>query len=581
MRKVDVRATLIDVASRAAVAIVTLPALALLAATAGFALGKPVGAWCLFVGALGSCAVALGRLRPSAEAAALDRVEAGDGIAWSLGTKEVRGEARRESRRESIAGGVALLIAAGAWGGAFLAAGTRRDVTWDGQTYHQEAVIELARGWNPLRAYAAPATFTSHDFVTNMAKGSWTVAAAIDRLGGGLERAKLQGLALGAAAFLAVLAALLALTSLSAGAAAACALLAALNPVAVCQAFSFYVDGQVGALLTAFLALAGLLVLRGGLVPLLGMVAATIVLASVKLTGVPYAVLAWAIAAAAALLAWDRRAGAALGLVGAAAVALSVLGPGWNPYVTNTLHFGHPFYPVAGPRGQDIVRTSRPEAFAGMTRFGRLGRSIFAVSASRIESGWQLKVPFTLMGDEATKFHAPDVRLGGFGPFFSGALVLSIAAVALARRRAAAVALLLAAAILATVLVTAEGWWARFAPQLWLVPLVLALAPLSTPGRRGARWIGAAVLLALAVNVGVVGVSHFTRNDWEQRALERQLDRMRAAREPVRVELDRFEAVGVRLTEAGVRWTQVRGPMPCPDPEELVGSFSVRFCPPE
>jgi hypothetical protein len=213
-----------------------------------------------------------------------------------------------------------------------------------------------------------------------------------------------------------------------------------------------------------------------------------------------------------------------------------------------------------------------------MSRGERLFRSVFSPSSTDEPDGRpRLKVPFTVAGDEATKFHAPDVRVGGLGPFFGGALLLAaLAALLAARSPGARAAVLTAVGILGTVLITSEGWWARLAPQLWLVPVVLAL-----PGLADRRWPAraAAVLVAvdLAANVALVGANQFARNRTVQAAVRAQLADLRL-HGPVDVDLGPQVAVGERLTEAGVRW-QASRTLPCSAPVPLAGTSVGRVCP--
>ena len=528
-------------AERAAAALMAFPAGVQASAVAGFALGRALSAWDLLAGLVASALVSAGGARR-------------------------RGAA-------TLLGCLAVLAAATA------AAPLRYDTSYDGQSYHQQAVIALARGWNPVRSARAPATFETAPFVTHMAKGAWVVEAAVYRLTHRLETGKMLHLVLATAALLAVWAALRATPGLPPMAAAAAALLAAVTPVVAVQAFTFYVDGLVASSFTVLLALGALVAARGATWPRrAGMAAATLVLVNAKLTGVPYAALLWLAAALAAGALRGGRAGLHVATAGAVALVAALL-VGYSPYVTNTVLEGHPFHPAAGPRSHDLVRDSRPPSFARMGRAERLARSLLAVSSPDASRDAQLKVPFTIVGDEATKFHAPDVRLGGFGPLFSGALLAAAGAVLLASRRTAVRAVAVSVALLATVLVTAEGWWARFAPQLWLLPLALALAPLACPRRRAARWAGTLVLVVLAADAGLVIANNASRNRGLQREVRQQLARLAAAPEPVPVWLGFNEAASVRLDEAGVRWRAVAR-LPCAAPEPLAGTVSAQVCPP-
>jgi hypothetical protein len=523
------------------VVLLALPAATLLAATAGFALGLPVSALALAVGAAAASAVA-----------------------W--GARARAGGLRRAA---------ALFVLCAAFALATLpVALLRYDTSWDGQTYHQQAVIALARGWNPFAAPLAPGDFTFARWDNAMAKGTWVVEAALYRLTGRLEAAKGVHLVVAAGSFLCALAALVAVPGLGKRAALACAALAALNPVTLTQASTFYVDGHLASAILAFAACAFLAIERRDHLALLGMLTATVLLATAKLSGAFYAAVLWALACAAALARAGMGRALRLGAAGAAALALAVLGPGWNPYVTNTVRHGHPFYPMAGPRGYPVVAGSRPPEFERMNRAERLLRSTFAATSNDIAAGARLKVPFTLVGTEAPLSGACDLRLGGFGPFFGGALLLSLGALAFATRRGAAAAGLVGAGLLATVLSTGEGWWARLAPQFWLVPVTLALAPLASPARRGARLAGALALAALLGDAALVAVNNVNRGGSVQRELRRQLAALAAGPQPVDVRFSSFEAIGVRLGEAGIRFRAV-DELPCAAPVYLAGTRGV------
>jgi hypothetical protein len=529
-----------------AVALLAFGAAVHASAVTGFAMGRAVSAADLLAGVAAMAIVcALGSARSTAGAV----------------------------RAAALLGGcVAVLAASG------LLALLRFDTSPDGQGYHQQAVIALARGWNPVLDPGAHLGFWAEEYIGQSAKGAWTVGAAVYRLCGRLEAAKLLALALPATAGLAAFSALRA-AGLARVAAAVGALLAAWTPISSVQAFTFYVDGQLASALTAFAAFAFLAVTARSRWALVGLVAATVVLVEVKLTGVPYAVVLWIATAAATAVRDGAGRAARVALLGAATIAVAVGGLGWSPYVTNTLREGHPFHPAAGPRKLDIAATDRPAKFARMNRVERLARSVFSASAADVSDGGRLKAPFTIVGDEATKFHQPDVRLGGFGPLFSGALLLSAAAAPFAARRNAAVAGAIAAALLASALVTDEAWWARFAPQLWLVPLCLALAPLAAPRRRGALIAAGLALAALAADDALVWVNNINRNRHVQRELRAQLARLAAAPAPVPVRLGLNEAAAVRLDEAGVRWRAVAS-LPCPERRRLVGTYTAEVCEP-
>jgi hypothetical protein len=543
----DVASAASDAALLASCGILAAFAATLASAAAGLALGRPVTSAALLAGAGTGIAV------PLASALARDRSRR----AWLVGV--------------AGAGLFCAIVAV-----ALRVAPWRYDTSFDGVGYHEAAVLELARGWNPWRAPRFPREHYSPDMLVYFPKGAWIVQAAIFQLTGRLEAAKATHVALLAAAGLAAFSALRALRFRPATSALLAAL-AALNPVAICQSFTFYVDGLVASTFTALAALGVVALVTGRRVALLGAASATVALVDVKLTGVPYALAAWTALLAAAWARGGSRAAARCAAVGGAASALALGFTGYNPYVTNTIAAGHPLHPAAGPHATNFVRASRPPTFNDMTRVERVFRSVFSPSSTDApDQVPRLKLPFTVVGDEVTKFHAPDVRVAGLGPFFGGALLAAALALLLAVGTAGVrLALFAAFAIAGTVLLTGEGWWARLAPQLWLVPLVLVLPAMAARARL-ARAAAALAVAALVVDVAIVAVNHLNRNRSVQASVRAQLAELRAEG-PVEVDLGPHPALGERLTEAGVRWSEPRA-LHCEDPVRLAGAFFARAC---
>src|SRR5262249_53393147 len=63
------------------------------------------------------------------------------------------------------------------------------DVSWDGQTYHADAIVQLANGWNPFRTPTPPgAIFPT--YMSFFAKGPWIYAAALYKFTGNYEQGK-------------------------------------------------------------------------------------------------------------------------------------------------------------------------------------------------------------------------------------------------------------------------------------------------------------------------------------------------------------------------------------------------------
>jgi hypothetical protein len=460
-----------------------------------------------------------------------------------------------------------------------LLASTTYDVSWDGQTYHQLAIQRLADGWNPFAAALPGGDGSNAYFANHYAKGAWLRAASVYLAGGDIEAGKGWTFVLGAAAGLATLGALLRAPAIRGWAAAAAAILCAVNPVVVTQLLTNYVDGQLASVITAAAALAAVVALRGGWVPFAGIAACASLAPGLKFTGVAYACL-FAAGTVAVAWRWHRSATRPVVIACVGGLAAGTLLVGFNPYVTNWRTRGHPFFPLAGPNAIDVVAGQVSPGFLAHSRLARVALSILAESQNDRDADPTLKWPFTWAAGEPVPFRWPDVRFGGFGPLFSGALVLSLAALLAALRsdrRAVTLAAVVAAGLVATALVNPHAWWARYAPQVWLVPIVLALGASTRAGGRAAVALAAATFLTAAVDAGVVGTNAIRRGRKHSAALQAQLASL--AREPVPVAVrfgPSFESHRQRLRDAGVRFVEA-DPLPCARPETLDSSVT-EFC---
>jgi hypothetical protein len=457
-------------------------------------------------------------------------------------------------------------------------AGLYYDVSGDGRLYHQEAILHLARGWNPvqegLRAPEAQALW-----IDGYAKGTWICAAALLQWTHHMEQGKgLNVLAMGMA-FLLSLHALLA-WRVGAGLATAIAALAACNPVAICQSLSFYVDGQLACYLTALLALALAAFRAHDGWNDLAIALCALCLVNLKLTGGPYVVVA--LAAIALGMRWRGHAWRRTAASGLAGLMLGALIVGFSPYVTNAREHGHPLYPVEGRDRLDVMQGSRPSNLIPMNRARRLVTSLFSRSANvTAPAGTRLKWPFQVLAGERAAFGIPDTRAGGFGPLFGGVLVLSGLLLLLLWRRAPRVAsgaVALTVAILASALIHSEGWWARYAPQVWLIPSCLVAAAAVARVESG-LWLARGVVGVAFLNVYLVFGSYLHFQNESTRSIREQIGGMKKSGKLVRAYFREFRSEGILFAGAGVPFEQVASPeaLGCREPM-LVTYLDARVC---
>ena len=444
------------------------------------------------------------------------------------------------------------------------------DLSWDGEWYHQTAILSIARGWNPLtepmRSFAAPL----QDWVRHYPKGPWYAAGTIFAATGRVELGKaIDGLAFAAMACAVLGAAFDA--GLSRRRAWTLTAVIALNPVVLSELTTFLVDEIMFAFLVVAAASAWTcLANRPRPAVLVAGISASIACINAKFTGLVFLCF---VAAAAALWCWIARRERFRGFVLTAAATLLVGTGVWgyNPYVTNTLNRGQPFFPVMGSARYPGTRNPEeanehgetPKNIVGRSRLVRFGYSIFGRPGNQpYQKGRDaaLMWPFGAHRADLYAYNYQETRVAGFGPYFSGCFLLSLALglglVATGRCRWALG--LICGAIAGSLLINAALWWPRYGPQLWLLPVVPLIFVFGSARPRApvaAAWLLAGLLIA---NAGIVGAVRFRWETGASLRLRRQLAEMRESGQAYDVSTRYFTlSADERLAEAGVKFNDV------------------------
>jgi hypothetical protein len=490
-----------------------------------------------------------------------------------LADRLARREGLRGRSRITVLAMVVIIMAL-----ALLLAAAFFDMSWDGLWYHQTAVYQMASGWNPL--YDPMHSFTPHleNWLRHYSKGPWYVALALFKTTGHIEWSKPAPVMAMAAAFLCVLAASID-SGLRRRTAVVLAALVSLNPVVVCESVSYLVDGLMISWLACFVA-AQFSVFRHARAkhasPLLPAVVITsaILCINTKLTGLVYFCFFCA-AGGLYVLIKRRDLFVRYAIAQAVSIGVGVAVLGFNPYVTNTLNRGHPFYPwlgtaahpgfsASGPNRDPVERDETPHNMVGRNRFVRFYYGIFGRPGTPPFLGGPdavLMWPFQVGWKDFHLFYFHELRISGFGPLFSGALLIAIAilAAALVRpgRLPRVVPILLVCTIVGSLLVSKHTWWARYGPQLWWLPIAAVVVGLAPATWRVVRWASWGLAAILLINGTLITVAHF---QWEIEATRKTHEQLAilCQKSDVRVSLAYFaEPYGERLRAAGVQFQAV------------------------
>ncbi len=367
------------------------------------------------------------------------------------------------------------------------------DTSADGQAYHAAGILHLVQGWNPI--YDEPVSSETNfqeQYVNDYPKGSWILAASLVKITGDFEDGKLFNFLLLAAGFFLSLSALLGIPGFSLEAAIVLAFLAGVNPVSFLQLISYYVDGQLFSLVIAMIATLILSEKRreGFLLFLLG--AIIILIVNLKTTGLALTAL---IGGSIALYLFFKTQAKSILVSFAVSIPIAVFIIGYNPYVTNMQRHGNPFYPITGMslKENPVIYSQTPLNIRDLSGPVRLAIALFSKTQLLLEPT-QLKIPFTIQAGELDHYDRPDLRIEELGPFFSGGLLLGLALLVwiwIARLPGRFIGTGLFLVFMLSILINPAGWWVRFVPQTWLLPLLpVGIALATDPPEARAPWPG-------------------------------------------------------------------------------------------
>lgn len=464
------------------------------------------------------------------------------------------------------------------------------DTSIDGQHYHFQAFYALAEGWNPVHGGAAPPVIG--DAITPWAihypRAGWVLSANLLAAGLPLAAVKsLNFLALFGSA--ALIGGMLYRSGFSALLAALLTAVAALNPIVLSQLFTSMNDGLLGHCMVVFaISVAGWIGYGERRLLLVG-IAAMMLALNLKFSAIPIFVMLCAAACIGAFIARGRQTAILTGsaLLVSAFAAIVLLG--WSPYIQNYLEHGHVFHPIMGEQAVDIMTgeipalNNTPDILSDKSGVERFLFSLFSETHSGFYSVPELKFPFTISPSELRASGGVDVRLGGFGPFFSGIVVLAVfGALALVIRRAnrnpvTSILLFAAATFLITVLVMPQNWWARYVPQFWSVPVLISAAALTT-NQRGLQIFGVFLACTMALNIALVGATGFWLTKTRSNAASAQIARLAETGAPYCIYPDMVQSRIHMMREADieVHYTP-EADIACPNPEEIAGYGPDRF----
>jgi hypothetical protein len=460
------------------------------------------------------------------------------------------------------------------------------DVSYDGQSYHQEAILQLADNWNPIYQRISQSEASGLDkWVNHYPKASEIFESLIYKLTGNIEDTKLLQYLFILAAFSFSFSLLITFQQLRWWQSLAIALLLAANPVTIYQIFSLYVDGIFSSLLISLICVLIINLFSTRKYASFVLIMIIAITLNIKLTAVAYV---GVLVVGFILIAFLREHLPIFLRVSKTALVGFFIGffvIGINPYITNTLFKGNPLYPALGKGSIDYRPDNMPGNLIDNNSLTTLFYSAFSKSGLKSpQYSAELKLPFTYNKTELEPFSWNNTHVGGWGPLFSGALVLSsiifLAALWYKNHYFSLKTMLLVVLILiVSAAINPVSSLARYTPQFYLVT-ICALFFAFTFKQLPMKILGYALVLTLAMNSYLIGHQYIIYNmavskDWNSK-LESLHERSLTA--PVNVNFGQFHSSGSnRFQRYAVTFQEVSAEN-CIHPQRIFSNSIIEEC---
>lgn len=434
------------------------------------------------------------------------------------------------------------------------------DVSFDGQSYHIESVYQLGTKWNPIRTQL-PDTINQSQaiYVNHYPKGAEIPQSAIYTVTKRIESGKATNFMMLMAGFFLCLSFFFRINRFSFRKKLWLSALLVLNPVTTGELISYYVDGQVAILILCFIIACYFIFTEDFRAGQILLASTIIIIINLKFTGVLFAAI---FSAGFIFLLFVNKKFNVIRRSLTTLVAASLMGVflvGYHPYVMNTRDFGNAFYPVMGQSKKDIITLVYPESFKDKNRFEKFFISLFThTDELKIYEDpnpkISLKIPFTINKIDLLNAPKLGIKMAGLGPFFSGAFVLSAILFVLVLWRKKSIERINISILLITIFISIftvpEAWWARFVPQLWLVPLLIAFLSEDAIAKKEI-WFRRIIYVSLSLNV-FFALFNFPWNLMQSAEIKYQMAGLKASGDTIKIEMNYFRSNRIRFYENNI-----------------------------
>jgi hypothetical protein len=434
------------------------------------------------------------------------------------------------------------------------------DISYDGQWYHQETLIQLKGGWNPIYQHLSEKIDVSL-WLNHYAKGAEIPEAVVYVFFNRIETGKAVNIILLFASFCLVVSFLFRVGKLSTFKVYLIAALLTCNPVFMAQVLTYYVDLQLGLLLLNLLIILGLIIFEKDNYKLFLFSIVNCIALNIKFTALPYVGIVIIGVLVVLYLKKQMVQFKYVFICAAISTIVAIFIVGYNPYVKNTIEHGNPFYPLAGKDKVDIMLGNSPPGFLQNNRLYNLGVSILSNTSGglNVENKHSyIKMPFTFNMSELVESSDTDARLGGFGFLFSGIMILTMflfgAVLFKSSKENRFLLLSILTVLTVSIFIMEYAWWARYTPQLWFIPIII-LGFSELIKSTTVKWLSATIYLFISINVCVVSVFILVRNIVATQDIDYKLKEIKSVKDNVKyVDFGNLKPERIKFLENNIKY---------------------------
>ena len=164
---------------------------------------------------------------------------------------------------------------------------------------------------------------------------------------------------------------------------------------------------------------------------------------------------------------------------GISVVVVSLLFFGGASLYNNTIKKGQPLYPLFGKETVDIMTINTPQIYLNRSSLFQINHSL--LSNPEVEIDMSLLSPFFINRKSLKYSSSYDARIGGYGIFFFETTLLLIFLFIINiykyryERKIVINVLLSISACYVLLYIMPSGWWARYNPYVYIIPVLLIL----------------------------------------------------------------------------------------------------------